>query len=113
MALETLKNLETIGTTALSHIVDGVASAASVITVNHDTNEITFKIQKGPVKEAGKNGCQIDDIVAVAKTIVAGLNTVHPCPENGMVLAGLEIAQMALNMRTANRTTAGTEGTML
>ena len=131
MALETLKGIKTING---EHIVDMVAlkdthpemfrpdgsmhyhlfeqmiRPHNFIYVRHDVNSLSFTIQNGPIKEVGKNGCQVEDIIAVAKTIVEGLQAKFPCRENAMMITKLDEAIMWSKKRTADRQARGVEG---
>ena len=80
------------------------------IYVRNDKNSLAFTIQNGPVKEVGKNGCQVEDIVAVAKYIVEQLNAKFPCRENAMMITKLDEALMWSKARTLNRLVRGVEG---
>lgn len=46
---------------------------------------VTFTGQRGPIKEVGVNGCQIDDMIEFAKIVVEGFNAHFPCSENKYV----------------------------
>lgn len=80
------------------------------IYVRHDVNSISFTIQNGPIKEVGKNGCQVEDVIAVARHIVAELNQKFPCRENAMIVTKLDEALMWSRERTRNRLMRGVEG---
>lgn len=80
------------------------------ICVDHNQNMISFKIQYGPIKENGVNGCQVEDMIATCKHIVEGLNEKFPCMENNRVIAGLEDAVKWSKLRTENRIERGVEG---
>lgn len=80
------------------------------IYVRHDVNSLSFTIQNGPIKEVGKNGCQVEDIIAAAKVIVEGLNAKFPCRENSMVITKLDEALMWSRERTRNRELRNVEG---
>ena len=80
------------------------------IYVRHDVNSIAFTIQKGPIKENGVNGCQVDTIVAAAALIIEGLNKNFPCAENDKALECLAGAINALKERKINREARGVEG---
>lgn len=80
------------------------------ISICHSQNMISFKIQKGPVKEAGVNGCQVDTIIAAALRIIEGLNEKFPCEENGKAIEHLAGALEALNDRKNNRIARNVEG---
>jgi hypothetical protein len=125
MALETLKDVNAINgekilqERALSE--DGSIDwqktdelrKESPIFVDHDVNMISFRIQNGPIKENGKNGCQVEDIIATAKVIIEGLNTKFPCRENSMVITKLDEAIMWSKKRTADRQARNVEGRTL
>lgn len=81
------------------------------IFVDHDVNMISFRIQNGPIKEVGKNGCQVEDIIAVAKHIVEELNKKFPCRENSMIVTKLDEAILWSKKRTADREARNVEGT--
>lgn len=80
------------------------------IYVRHDKNSLAFTLQNGPIKEVGVNGCQVEDIVAVAKKIVEELNAKFPCRENSMMITKLDEALMWSRERTRNRELRGVEG---
>lgn len=80
------------------------------IYVRHDVNSLSFTLQKGPIKEVGKNGCQVEDIIAVAKHIVEQLNAKYPCRENAMIITKLDEAIMWSRERTLNRIKRNVEG---
>lgn len=81
------------------------------IYVRHDKNSLSFTIQNGPVKEVGKNGCQVTDIIAVAKHIIEELNKNFPCRENAMTITKLDEALMWQEKRTKDRMKRNVEGT--
>lgn len=80
------------------------------IYVRNDVNSIAFTIQKGPIKEAGVNGCQIDTIISAARRILMGLNAQFPCPENDRAIDMLGGAIQALQDRKKAREDRGVEG---
>ena len=80
------------------------------IYVRHDKNSLAFTIQNGPIKEAGKNGCQVEDIIAVAKHMVEQLNAKFPCRENAMMITKLDEAIMWSKKRTQDRKARNVEG---
>lgn len=81
------------------------------IFVDHEVNMISFRIQNGPIKEVGKNGCQVEDVIAVAKHIVEQLNAKFPCRENAMMITKLDEAIMWSKKRTSDRQARNVEGT--
>jgi hypothetical protein len=80
------------------------------IYVRHDVNSISFTIQNGPVGASGVNGCQVDHMIAVAKTMIEGLNKKFPCRENAVAITKLDEALMWLEKRTKDRVNRGVEG---
>lgn len=85
------------------------------VYVRHDVNSLSFTLQNGPVKENGVNGCQIDTVIAAAKTILQGLNSLgkgqYACRENSMAITKLDEALMWLEKRTKDREARSVEGT--
>ena len=110
MALETLKDVKTI---------DGFEVArqtwrqpeAPFIEINDRDNAITFRIQNGPIKENGVNGCQIDTLAATFITMLEGLNSQYSCQENEQALLFFRDGLRWLKKRKANREARGVEGT--
>jgi len=80
------------------------------IYVRHDVNSLSFTIQNGPIKEAGVNGCQVNEIIEAAKIIIEGLNQKFPCRENYMAITKLDECLMWLDKRTKDREARGVEG---
>lgn len=80
------------------------------ISVSHSQNMVSFKIQKGPVKEVGKNGCQVDALIATALRIITGLDNIFPCEENKSAMMHLACALSSLEDRRTNRELRGVEG---
>lgn len=81
------------------------------IIVDHEQNTISFKIQNGPVKESGVNGCQIDTILEAVFLIIQGLNKNHPSEYNKNALFYICKALEELEKRTKDREQRGVEGT--
>lgn len=80
------------------------------VCIDHNANMISFKIQNGPIKENGLNGCQVSDMILIAKEIITGLNNKFPCRENAITITKLDEALMWQKERTFNRTIRGVEG---
>lgn len=73
---------------------------------------INIKFQLGPVKEFGKNGCQIEDVITALITRLQGFQKgPFACVENQVALDHLNGALAALELRTAQREQRGVEGT--
>jgi len=109
MALETLKDVKTIGG---FEVTGGVSNfgASRPVFVHDETNQISFQIQNGPVKEHGVNGCQVDTVIEAAKLIVEGLNKNFPCRENSMIITKLDEALMWSEKRKQDRIKRQVEG---
>lgn len=131
MALETLKGVESVGGYEVVtmdtlreqypekftesgqmdwHWFESEIRPNKFIYVRHDKNSLSFTLQNGPVKEVGKNGCQVQTIVETAKVMLEGLNKQFPCRENALAITKLEEAVMWLEARTKNREARGVEG---
>jgi len=109
MGLKTLEGKhETPSGQSIYYLGRDLRDLRSYIRVENDT--LSFKIQDGPVKEAGLNGCQVTDIIEVAKMIIEGLNKDFPCRENAVTIMKLEEALMWQGKRTADRERRNVEG---
>ena len=80
------------------------------ITWDRNRFELSVSIQRGPVKEKGVNGCQIDDVIVFAREFITNLNLEFPCRENSLVITKLEEAEMWLDRRRKDRERRGVEG---
>jgi hypothetical protein len=80
------------------------------VYIRNDVNSLSFTLQNGPVKEWGKNGCQVDTVIEAAKMILEGLNKNFPCRESALAITKLDEALMWLRERTRNREKRGVEG---
>ena len=118
MALETLKGVEKIGGFKVTrgkpldmswHDFD-LSRSEYPIHITDRINTISFKIQDGPIKENGVNGCQVDTVIEAAKTIIEGLNEKFPCRENSLAITKLDESLMWLRERTRKREERGVEG---
>lgn len=118
MALETLKGITKIDGFDVVVVkeegagcsVDYTMGKQNPVMINHIDNRIEFQVQKGPIKENGVNGCQVDTIIATAKIIIEGLNKNFPCRENSIVITKLDEAIMWLKKRKQDREERGVEG---
>jgi len=122
MALETLKGLLWIGgfpvleerpTDAQGNVdwaLFDELRKVNPVYVDHDVNMISFRMQNGPIKEVGVNGCQVDTLIHAAKLIIEGLNAKFPCRENSMVITKLDEAIHWLEHRKKDREKRNVEG---
>jgi hypothetical protein len=111
MALETLKNFTCIDGINLCDVTDKEdITDDAFVAVDHNENVIYFKIQQGPIKEVGLNGCQVTDMIKVAKHIIEKLSEKYPCIENDNTVAYLDLALNQQAYRARNREARGVEG---
>ncbi|MFM6929439.1 MAG: hypothetical protein ACKOX6_13305 [Bdellovibrio sp.] len=132
MALETLKGVKEINgeqivimdelrqlhpdrfteTGAMDHVwFESAIRPYAFIYVRHDKNSLSFTLQNGPIKEVGKNGCQVSDIIAVARHMISELNQKFPCRENAMTITKLDEALQWQEERKKDRVKRNVEGT--
>ena len=113
MALETLKGIESINNVRVRHAehcpFDNDLNY-DYILVDHRQDMISFKIQDGPIKDVGVNGCQVDDIIDASRVILEGLNKNFPCKENELAISSLYMALEWLEKRKSDRELRGVEG---
>jgi len=81
------------------------------VYIREDKNSLSFTLQKGPIKEVGVNGCQVDTVIEAAKMILEGFNKKMPCRENACAITKLDECLMWLNKRTQDRINREVEGT--
>ena len=122
MALETLKDVKKIGefdvlqerpkkeNGAIDWDLFDELRKEKPIYIDHNVDMISFRIQNGPIKENGINGCQVDTIIEAAKTILEGLNKKFSCRENSIAITKLDEALMWLEKRKKDREKRGVEG---
>lgn len=115
MGIKSLEGVTQIAEESIAHIYpsDGPRDVSNEVSIfiDHERNTITFKIQEGPIKENGKNGCQATDIIRTARIMIANLNAKFPCRENEKTLMHLDEAIEWQETRTKNREARGVEGT--
>lgn len=110
MALNTLKEVTSIGDFEVGR-AQWMGMQLKNIVIDDVHNIITFKLQDGPIKEHGVNGCQVDTIIEAAMMILQGLDEQHHCVENSHAINYLEEALLWLEQRKLNREKRGVEGT--
>jgi len=73
-----------------------------------------INLQTGTITQAGENGCQVEDLLAVCidrlETFQGGPT---PCKENAAAIKALKAAMQQLGKRTARRKEQGVEGTFI
>ena len=119
MALETLQGLNEIGGYKIVRVKPPEMSWDDFdklrdefpINITERMNTISFRIQNGPVREHGVNGCQVDTLIETAKLILKGLNAKFPCSQNDNAIAGLNTALYWLAHRKKERELRDVEGT--
>lgn len=80
------------------------------IYVDDETNMISFRLQNGPIKEVGVNGCQVDTMIHASYLIIQKLNEKFPCDYNRKCLIGLKTALNQLENRKIDREKRNVEG---
>jgi len=119
MALETLEGIEEIGGfKVIRKVPEGMSweefdqyRKEAPIFITEHLNMISFKIQKGPIKEVGISGCQVDTMIEAARLIISELNEKFPCIENFHAIIGLQNALFWLEQRKISRERRQVEGT--
>ena len=71
----------------------------------------TIAFQAGPVKEAGVNGCQVEDLLRISRDRLIHLNARMKSLWNMEALHHISMALNALDRRTEDRERRGVEGT--
>jgi hypothetical protein len=94
---------------------------AKAFNANHEYRIVTssdgsvvakINFQKGPVNEAGINGCHHEDLInIVIDRLESFQESEYKCRENAIALTKLEEALMWLDRRTSKRQQRGVEGT--
>lgn len=103
---DVLQISEEMGVPARSYIT----GAKQPIVIDEDANFISFRIQKGPIKEVGVNGCQIDTVLEAATLMLKNANEKFPCQENAAAIANIKMALIKLDERRVDREKRGVEG---
>jgi hypothetical protein len=85
----------------------------AVETGRMDAGEFAgIRFQKGPIREAGVNGCQMEDLLAIVVDRLDGFQAgSFACPENELARGYVKQALCCLNHRTQERCRQGIEGT--
>ena len=112
MALEDLLGLTEIGGFNVGRIEndDIYIEEGGPIHIDDINNVIAFRLQNGPIKENGVNGCQVDTLIHAASLIIVGLNSKFACEENKEAFFHLDAALHWLAHRTYNRGKRGVKG---
>lgn len=71
---------------------------------------VTFRMQRGPIKEHGVNGCQIDDLIKFVADTITVLNKKFSCRENSLAITKLEEAWLWCQARKLDREARNVEG---
>lgn len=115
MALEVLRGIKEIGGFPVCQVSETGALVQGTwreyVYVRHDENSLVFTLQKGPIKEVGVNGCQIDTLVEVAQLLIEKHNEKFPDPHNTKASNALHEALFHLEERRKERESRGVEGT--
>lgn len=74
-------------------------------------NGASFRLQNGPIREVGVNGCQIDEVIRFAQDRLREFNKLAPSRQTQEAITHLGQALLSLAIRTADRESRGVEGT--
>lgn len=83
---------------------------ADLMAPNPNAPGMTIKWQEGTVKERGKNGLQVEEVLQRCVDRLQELNAALPCKENALAIDHLRTAIVWLNERTKKREQQGVEG---
>lgn len=79
------------------------------VSICHRENMISFRIQNGPIKEVGVNGCQVDTLLHAAMRIINEFNRKLPCIHNFKAMEDIQDAIKHLEDRKRDRESRGVE----
>ena len=99
MAMELLKSNE-----------QGDFGFGPYVQINQENDVLTIKFQKGPIREVGENGTQIDTLIEIGREIIDSLNRALPCRENALAITKMDEALLWLWKRRADREKRRVEG---
>lgn len=88
-----------------------MSDSVNVYELGYSEPFLRIKVQRGPIKENGVNGIQVDALIEHAKACLDDFNRRMPCRENSLAITKLDEALMWLQRRTENREARGVEGT--
>jgi hypothetical protein len=71
---------------------------------------VIFIGQRGPIKEHGVNGCQVDDLLTFTLGTLQTFNKKFPCRENSIAITKIEEALHWLDARKRDREARQVEG---
>jgi hypothetical protein len=94
----------------LDDILNGATCTPGAAQLSHG---VDIYFQNGPIQEAGINGIQNEDLIAIIIDRLQGFQAYGPykCRENAIALTHLEDALHWLQHRTRQRIARGVEGT--
>ncbi len=118
MALETLKEFNEINGFEVRRCCEDmgvpipvyISGSRAPVYIDEDANIIAFRIQKGPIREAGINGCQVDTLIETARLMILNLNKKFHSVHNVEALVHINRALDALERRKIDRLARGVEG---
>lgn len=99
--------------TSVWHEKNYTFNAPHHFQVRSDDGVLTqIHFQEGPIKEAGVNGVNNEDLLNMVLCRLKGFqNSQFSCKENEMAITKIEEALLWLRKRTADREVRGVEGT--
>ncbi len=112
MAIEMLKGIESIGGYEVAEVDDqDLCKYDEFVVIDPTHQKVCFTLQNGPPQEVGINGCRVETILEVGRSIIHGLNCRVSCRENEEALTKIGETIEWLGRRTKDRKTRGVEGT--
>jgi hypothetical protein len=81
------------------------------VRISDKDNVIAFRLQDGPTKDVGLNGCSLNTVISAVRQILEGLNDLTPCEENSKAIEHLKSAYIELEKRKLDREKRGVYGT--
>ena len=89
----------------------GIHKEYRVVGGENDEMERTIQFQSGPIKEAGVNGVNIEDLIVICiDQLQQFQDGDFSCRENAIAITKLEEAALWLTKRTLDRIERGVEG---
>lgn len=89
----------------------GATELVPGVILGKDGRTVTFVLQRGPVREVGRNGCDLIDMLEFTRLTLEAFQAKFACRENAIAITKLQEAEMWLRERTRDREERGVEGT--
>lgn len=80
------------------------------VKIDPENNKLAITFQKGPRKECGVNGVQLDILLVLISHMMDNMNIKFPCKENVIAISHIAAAIHYLKQRTKRRISENKEG---